>query len=176
MIKFCSGDILTETASIAIPINLVGSLGAGLAKQARDRFPRLRKAYENALELEILDLGHPVVCEDGQFILFPTKKDWRNPSNIEWIDKGCEFLSRNVGVSPPSVDSVRHGDYSTITTIALPRLGCGLGGLVWADVLTTFQIWFGKSRFEVRVYGEEVETTGIWKPVTDLPPLPGNTV
>jgi O-acetyl-ADP-ribose deacetylase (regulator of RNase III) len=52
---------------------------------------------------------------------FPTKRHWRNKSRIEDIDAGLAAL----------VDEIRRLE---IHSIAIPPLGCGLGGLDWADV------------------------------------------
>jgi O-acetyl-ADP-ribose deacetylase (regulator of RNase III) len=57
-----------------------------------------------------------------RFIInFPTKKHWRSPSKLEYIDAGLDDLVNEVK---------RLG----ITSIALPALGCSNGGLAWSDV------------------------------------------
>lgn len=53
---------------------------------------------------------------------FPTKKDWKHASKYEYISAGLTDLVR----------VVRQSD---IESIALPPLGCGLGGLEWLQVL-----------------------------------------
>jgi O-acetyl-ADP-ribose deacetylase (regulator of RNase III) len=52
---------------------------------------------------------------------FPTKRHWRGKSRIEDIDSGLAAL----------VQEVRDRG---IKSIAIPPLGCGLGGLEWSDV------------------------------------------
>lgn len=54
-------------------------------------------------------------------INFPTKKHWRDPSHLEYVTAGLS----------PLVDEVRARG---IRSIAVPPLGCGLGGLAWSDV------------------------------------------
>jgi O-acetyl-ADP-ribose deacetylase (regulator of RNase III) len=57
-----------------------------------------------------------------RFIInFPTKRHWRANSRIDDIKSGLTAL----------IDEVRR---RRIRTIAVPPLGCGLGGLRWADV------------------------------------------
>jgi hypothetical protein len=54
-------------------------------------------------------------------INFPTKDHWRSPSRLAEIERGLDYLV----------------DYSAewgITSIALPPLGCGNGGLEWSEV------------------------------------------
>ena len=55
-------------------------------------------------------------------INFPTKRHWRGRSRIEDIQSGLLALAQEIK---------RRG----IRSIALPPLGCGNGGLAWAEVL-----------------------------------------
>jgi O-acetyl-ADP-ribose deacetylase (regulator of RNase III) len=60
--------------------------------------------------------------EGSRFIVnFPTKADWRTPSKLAYVDSGLKAL----------VDEIAQ---RRIASIAIPPLGCGLGGLDWADV------------------------------------------
>src|SRR5262249_10348483 len=52
---------------------------------------------------------------------FPTKKHWRQPSRIEWVEAGMQDLSRVIREK-------------NIRSVALPPLGCGNGGLDWEEV------------------------------------------
>jgi len=54
-------------------------------------------------------------------IHFPTKRHWRHPSKLEWVREGLVDLRRVV-------------TELGITSIAVPPLGCGNGGLEWRDV------------------------------------------
>jgi O-acetyl-ADP-ribose deacetylase (regulator of RNase III) len=54
-------------------------------------------------------------------INIPTKRHWRGRSRIEDIESGLEALIETIG---------EHG----IRSVAIPPLGCGLGGLNWLDV------------------------------------------
>ena len=54
-------------------------------------------------------------------INFPTKRHWRGRSRLEDIDAGLEAL----------VAEIRRLDLSSV---AVPPLGAGLGGLPWGDV------------------------------------------
>ena len=68
------------------------------------------------------------------FLLFPTKRHWKEQSDIKGIEEGLQWLKDNYK---------REG----ITSLAIPALGCGLGRLHWKDVgplicryLSTFDI------------------------------------
>lgn len=54
-------------------------------------------------------------------INFPTKRNWRDASNLEDVRVGLERLREAIGLL-------------NIKSIAMPALGCGNGGLNWTDV------------------------------------------
>jgi O-acetyl-ADP-ribose deacetylase (regulator of RNase III) len=57
-----------------------------------------------------------------RFIInFPTKNHWREPSKIEYIESGLQSL----------VEAVEQYE---INSIAMPAIGCGLGGLDYVEV------------------------------------------
>ena len=54
-------------------------------------------------------------------INFPTKRHWRAPSRIEYIESGLPALVQEIA-------------RLSLRSIAVPALGCGLGGLAWEEV------------------------------------------
>jgi O-acetyl-ADP-ribose deacetylase (regulator of RNase III) len=60
------------------------------------------------------------------FIAFATKGDWRAASRMEWIDGGMALLRETL-------------EEDGIQSVAIPALGCGNGGLKWADVLPSIE-------------------------------------
>jgi O-acetyl-ADP-ribose deacetylase (regulator of RNase III) len=128
MIETATGDILaTNVEALVNTINCVGISGRGIALQFRNAFPANFKAYEAACKRGEVQPGRMFVFGTGQptnprFIInFPTKRHWRDKSRLEDIDSGLEAL----------VLEVRQRG---IQYIAIPALGCGLGGLRWSDV------------------------------------------
>lgn len=120
------GDLFRcGTQTIACPINVVGTMGAGLAKTFRDRVPGLLKFYRRCYAPHTAPLHERVrrlaVFSDGgnrQVLLFPTKGDWRDPSELSVVADNLRTLSEQTTLLG-------------IRTLGLPRLGCGLGGLDW---------------------------------------------
>lgn len=128
MITSTHGDLLRdESEAIVNTVNCVGVMGRGIALQFRNTYPKNFKAYAMACQREEVQPGRMFVYETGEltgprFIInFPTKRHWRDKSRIDDIDAGLEAL----------VELLRE---KKIRSIALPPLGCGLGGLDWSQV------------------------------------------
>ncbi len=154
-LHYVKGDILKSDAqAIVIPVNTEGAMGAGLARQVKEKYPDVERAYKNALKSGELDIGKVAVykADDGKiFIFFPTKGDWRKPSQPEYIEKGLESL-RNI-LETEGIESV-----------AIPPLGAGLGGLKWSDVKsmieTSLQDLSDNARIEVYEPFKHIYTIG----------------
>jgi O-acetyl-ADP-ribose deacetylase (regulator of RNase III) len=126
MIEHVTGDIFrSECEALVCPVNVVGVMGAGLALAVAKRWPLLVPAYQAACQTRRLRIGaiwtFPVRTGPRLVVCFPTKGDWRKPSRMEFIDAGLLSLVEMIA---------RDG----IESIAMPALGCGLGGLPWREV------------------------------------------
>lgn len=119
-----NGDIFTSSCDFLInPVNVVGVMGKGLALEFKKRFPRNFQVYQKCCKDGSFVVGKLlVVPENGKAIInFPTKKHWKDNSELNYIVLGLEKLK----IAIP-----RYG----ITSIASPKIGCGLGNLDWNDV------------------------------------------
>ena len=128
MLRFTQGNLLDSGAEALVnTVNTVGVMGKGIALMFKEAFPENYKIYEAACKHGEVRIGQMLVTERRELlgpkwiINFPTKKHWRNPSRIEWIEAGLNDL-RNVIL------------VNRIRSIALPPLGSGNGGLNWANV------------------------------------------
>ncbi|WP_437637198.1 type II toxin-antitoxin system antitoxin DNA ADP-ribosyl glycohydrolase DarG [Sorangium sp. So ce854] len=126
--EFTKGNILrADTEAVVNTVNCVGFMGRGIAAQFKRVYPENFKAYEAACKRKEVVPGRMFMFETGQltnprFIVnFPTKRHWRGKSRIEDIESGLVALVEEV---------TKRG----IKSIAIPPLGCGLGGLDWNDV------------------------------------------
>ncbi len=121
------GSIFDEKADALVnPVNCVGAMGAGLALQFKKRFAENFDAYAAACEQGRVKTGEMFVFETGslfpKFIInFPTENHYRDKSRIEYIESGLSALTREI-------------ETRAIKSIAIPALGCGLGGLDWKEV------------------------------------------
>lgn len=126
MLELRDDDIFESGCeAITNACNCIGIMGAGLAKAFRHKFPVMHKDYQKACE-EGLKPGQMHIWKgteptDPKYIVnFPTKNDL-SPSRMEYITDGLTALK---------ADIERLG----IKSIALPALGCGLGGLPFPKV------------------------------------------
>lgn len=111
------GSIFDSAAEvIVIPVNCVGVMGKGLALEAKKRFKGMFAFYEHACKTCVLIPGG--VYQVGRVVCLATKDHWRNPARLEWVESGLIRIRKEVKTN----------------SIALPQLGCGCGGLNWADV------------------------------------------
>jgi O-acetyl-ADP-ribose deacetylase (regulator of RNase III) len=125
MIEHVQGNLLQADAEAQInTINCLGIMGKGLALQFKQAYPEMFRAYQRACRAKDIQPGRMWIFNTGKvtnpkFIInFPTKRHWRGRSRIEDIESGLAALIN---------DLRRLGIHS----IAIPPLGCGLGGLDW---------------------------------------------
>lgn len=128
MISEETGNLLDASADALVnTVNTVGVMGKGLALQFKQAYPANFRAYQAACHHGEVRLGRMFVYEPGvpgqprYLVNFPTKGHWRDSSNLGSVRDGLADLRRVI------LDQA-------ITSIALPPLGCGNGGLDWRDV------------------------------------------
>lgn len=127
MIKYINnGNIFNSTCEFIInPVNCVGVMGKGLALQFKNLFPNNFLKYRQHCLNGNLTIGKLLVTSENnkKIINFPTKQDWRNNSELEYIILGLQKLEIAI-------------QKFNIKSIAFPKIGCGLGGLEWNVVLS----------------------------------------
>jgi O-acetyl-ADP-ribose deacetylase (regulator of RNase III) len=125
MLEFVHGDMFDHAADIRVnTVNCVGVMGAGVALAFKQRYPDMFKDYQRDCKAGRVVPGKMHVWRplDGDWIInFPTKRDWRDPSQYPDIEIGLDDLRDYLQAVGP-------------VTVCLPALGCGHGGLDWARV------------------------------------------
>ena len=128
VIRYQQGNLLEAPVEALVnTVNTVGVMGRGIALMFKERYPENFKAYAAACKSGDVQIGRMFVTATNELegprwiINFPTKKHWRPKSRIEWIEQGLEDLVR----------VIREKEIRSLT---IPPLGCGNGGLNWADV------------------------------------------
>lgn len=123
--------------TLTVSVNTVGVMGKGLASRAKYQFPDVYVVYQDACRSKDLRMGQPYLYKreafldndladdpltlsnfnsNKWFLLFATKKHWRENSDRAGIEQGLQWI----------VDNYQS---CAIQSLALPALGCGLGGL-----------------------------------------------
>lgn len=147
MIEYTTGNILEAKAEALVnTVNCVGVMGKGIALQFKQAYPDNFKAYAQACKAGKVQPGRMFITETGSMlppryiINFPTKRHWRGKSRLEDIEAGLQAL----------VQAIQQLE---ITSIAIPPLGCGNGGLDWADVCPRIEAALGSLKnVQVIVY------------------------
>jgi O-acetyl-ADP-ribose deacetylase (regulator of RNase III) len=139
-----SGNLLRDDAQALVnTVNTVGIMGKGLALQFKRAYPEVFTIYADACAKGRVLPGQvfPVALGDGRWVLnFPTKRHWREKSRIEDIRDGLDDLVRLIA------------DLE-LSSVAIPPLGCGNGGLPWPQVRSLIIEKLGHLPVEIRLYG-----------------------
>lgn len=137
MIEHARGNLLeADVEAFVNPVNTVGVMGKGLALQFKKQFKSNYDAYIEACAAGDVRLGEMFVWEEqtltGRRIIinFPTKRHWRARSRLDDIVRGLDDLRR--------VLMERE-----VSSVAVPAVGCGYGGLSWGDVWPQIDIALG---------------------------------
>ena len=142
MIQYLSGDIFQSTMQTLVnPVNTVGVMGSGLACEFSRRYPEMLNVYKQHCQDGSFKMGTLWIYRafDKWILNFPTKKHWRDPSELIYIEAGLTTF-------------VRTYEVRGITSIAFPKLGCGLGKLGWPPVRILFEKYLGSIEIPIEVY------------------------
>ncbi len=147
MISYTKGNILeSEAEALVNTVNTQGVMGKGIALQFKNAFPYNFKVYKDVCKEGELAPGKLLIVRDQDLlggekwiINFPTKTSWKRPSEYEYIEKGLDELVKQL----PDLN---------ISSIALPPLGSGNGGLDWNRVKQIINEKLSGVSQEVTVY------------------------
>lgn len=157
MIIYTTGDLLESSASALVnTVNCEGYMGKGIAYQFKLRYPNNNKDYIEACKTGKLTVGKlHYFNEDGKLIInFPTKDRWRANSKMQYIEDGLDEL----------INLINDKD---IKSIAIPPLGSGNGGLIWADVKVLIEQKLSVISKDVQIYIYEPSKNYISKPSSE---------
>lgn len=131
-----------DVEAIVNPVNCVGVSGAGLALEFRNRYPENYARYRSACRKKLLLPGRVFVTKTQTeappwyIFNFPTKNHWRDKSSYSGIQESLQVLKLEI-------------EQGKIASIAIPALGCGLGGLKWKNVEELTKTILGNSSTEI---------------------------
>ena len=124
MITYHRTSLFSSSAqTIVNTVNCVGVMGKGIAAEFKKRYPEMYSSYRKICDQKMLETGKLWLWRGpDQWVLnFPTKRHWRSPSRLEWIEAGLKKF-------------VTQYEQQGINEIAFPKLGCGNGNLDWEVV------------------------------------------
>lgn len=141
-IEIKKGNIFTSKCqTIVNTVNCVGVMGAGIALEYRFRFPEMYIEYQKLCKEQSLQPGKLwIYKKNSQWVLnFPTKKDWKHPSQMKYLELGLEKF----------VDNYQK---KGIQSIAFPLLGADRGGLNQKDVIDVMARYLNNIDILVEIY------------------------
>jgi O-acetyl-ADP-ribose deacetylase (regulator of RNase III) len=151
-IQFIAGDLFENVHRVqafAHGCNCQGSMGAGIAKTFRARYPKMYEEYRTRCKAvpRQFNLGDCWLWKaDGELWVFNLGTQegyWRSRASYDAIATSLKEMRRQA-------------DAEGITRIALPRIGVGYGGLSWKKVRGIIEAVFGDWPAALIVYEEFV--------------------
>lgn len=143
MITFQRGDIFDSGCNVLVnPVNTVGVMGAGLAREFALKYPDMVVGYKKSCSdgsIEKLGYYDFRIDELNAVLCVPTKRHWRSPSTLQMIERAVVVID----------------DYcieNQLKSVAIPALGCGLGGLSVTDVARVVHDRFVFSPIDAKFY------------------------
>lgn len=120
-------------------------MGAGCAKEARDRFPGLDSLLGNRVKSwgnvpHIAGAYQLDKIKVATIVSFPTKNHYKDDSDMKLIEQSARNLRKMA-------------DDLNWKKVVIPRPGCGLGYLRWTDVKKVIEPYFD-DRFFIITNGE----------------------
>ena len=131
MLNEVTGDLFNTTApALAHGVNVRGVMGAGIAKPFKERFPLMYEEYALMCKHQTLLPGQTFAyyAGNGRWVYnVASQRDPGPDARVTWFVKGM-------------IDALIHARRYEVREIALPQIGCGIGGLSYEnDVLPALE-------------------------------------
>jgi O-acetyl-ADP-ribose deacetylase (regulator of RNase III) len=137
------GDLLgSNVQTLVNTVNCVGVMGKGIAYGFKCKYLDMFKEYKKLCDKKQIKMGQPYlykVSDERWIINFPTKNHWKNSSKLSDIEDGLKYLAKNL-------------KEWGVTSIAIPPLGCGNGGLNWDDVRPLIEKYLKPIGIKTEIY------------------------
>jgi len=143
LIDIRSGNLFTsELQTLVNTVNCVGIMGAGVAYEFRLRYPAMYDRYATLCAEKRLEVGKLWLYTRGEpkwVLNFPTKKHWRNPSRVEYLERGLENF----------VGTYRE---RAIESAAFPVLGASHGGIDQEESIRIMERHLSRCDIPIEIY------------------------
>ena len=145
--EYISGDLFLNrmnAQAFAHGCNCQGSMGAGIAVSFKERYPQLFDAYYAMCKADPreFNLGDCFLWMDDApyvFNLATQENYWRSRATYDAVRAALTSMRQQA-------------DAHSITSIAMPRIGAGHGGLSWTNVRVIIDEVFGDWAGSLIVY------------------------
>ena len=142
--KVVNGNIFTsECQTLVNTVNCVGVMGAGIALEFKFRYPDMFKRYVQLCDKRLIGIGMLWLYkaeESSKWVLnFPTKKNWKHPSKIEYLERGLSKFMETY--SQKGIESA-----------AFPVLGASNGGIPEPESLRVMESYLKDCTIPIDIY------------------------
>ena len=131
-IKFCSGDIFETESNVALAhgCNCAGAMGKGIAVAFKQHWPDMYDAYKLKCDRSEFIPGDVFPWHDestGRMIYnLGTQRTWRTKATLKAIEQSTTSM-------------LQQAQQQGVSSVAMPLIGAGLGGLAAEDVKALLQ-------------------------------------
>lgn len=148
--KYVQADITTAPETVIMHgCNMQGKMNSGVAKALRKKYPQIYKDYKSALNEHDLKLGEYVISfKDGGIIANLLTQDRYGYDGKEYASAIAIYDSVKLFLD----DMENVYGMCAFPSIAIPKIGCGRGGLYWDDIEQVFKEFEDKYGVEFIVY------------------------
>ena len=135
------GNLLNDQAEVLVnAVNRLGFMGAGIALAFKLKFPEMFQSYKEA-------------CSNGAYnesCLTLYKEQGKVIANLRTVDDNLkgQYTLVNKGLTELRDVMLEQG----LKTVAIPPLGCGIGGLNSKQVLESIMEIFQKTNITIYLY------------------------
>jgi len=148
-IKYVSGDIFVNrygAQALAHGCNCRGAMGAGIAKSFREYYPNMYEEYRRRCktkprEFNLGDSFFWKAVDKPSVFNLGIMDDWQHSARYDAIELALEMMKQQA-------------DEESIQSIAMPRIGAGLGGLSWKKICSIVECVFNDWPGTLYVYEE----------------------
>jgi O-acetyl-ADP-ribose deacetylase (regulator of RNase III) len=158
-VEYVSGDLFANRVgaqALAHGCNCQGSMGAGIAVGFRERYPAMFEEYRRRCKVKPREFNPGDVflykAREGKpwvFNLATQEGYWRSRATYEAVEQALRRMRELA-------------DLEGITSVAMPRIGAGMGGLSWRRVRDLIE----------RVLGDWTGTAYVYDTFVPEPQLP----
>jgi O-acetyl-ADP-ribose deacetylase (regulator of RNase III) len=130
-----------DVDALAHGVNCQGSMGGGIAAEFARRYPKMKDRYAELCEARLLNPGSYYLRRSDKPAIYnlATQQLPGPDAQLEWIEIAVKAMLKDA-------ESVG------MKSIAMPRIGCGIGGLQWSEVGPAIQKLATQSSIDLTVY------------------------